>query len=207
MVASKKASHASSSDDSEDDYGGRRKAKTTSRKRRKVADFEPREVRFTSRRAAKVVSYNESEDDFSEEMEEGDSYYAQEAEPEDGIDQVLDFRLVEGVGYKDIKNDAELKEKLEFYIKWQGQSHYHATWETWGSLAGRKGFRKLENYLRRVKADFARRRDPSTTEEDIEQMEIDLERRRSELEDYRVVERVVAHKDEDDTRLYLLKCK
>jgi chromodomain-helicase-DNA-binding protein 1 len=108
----------------------------------------------------------------------------------------LDFRFKEDGKYEDIKTDAELKERLEFYIKWQGQSHYHATWETFAPLVGRKGFRKLENFLKKVKADFARRMDPSTTSEDIAQME-----------EHRVVERVVAHKEEDDTRSYLLKCK
>jgi hypothetical protein len=71
LLASKKTSPASStSDDSEYDDYGRKKSTTRSRKRQKVADFEQRAVRFTSRRSAKVVSYNESEDDFSKEIEE-----------------------------------------------------------------------------------------------------------------------------------------
>jgi chromodomain-helicase-DNA-binding protein 1 len=181
MVASKKTSPESSDDSEDDDYG--RKSTTRSRKRQKVADFEQRAVRFTSRRAAKVVSYNESEDDFSEEIEEVvDSYYMEEAEAEIGIDQVLDFRFKEDGKYEDIKTDAELKERLEFYIKWQGQSHYHATWETFAPLVGRKGFRKLENFLKKVKVDFARRMDPSTTPEDIAQMDIEQVNRRSVIE-------------------------
>jgi chromodomain-helicase-DNA-binding protein 1 len=119
----------------------------------------------------------------------------------------LDFRFKEDGKYEDIKTDAELKERLEFYIKWQGQSHYHATWETFAPLVGRKGFRKLENFLKKVKADFARRMDPSTTPEDIAQMDIEQVNHRSGIEEHRVVERVVAHKEEDDTRSYLLKCK
>ncbi|KAA8908461.1 P-loop containing nucleoside triphosphate hydrolase protein [Sphaerosporella brunnea] len=217
MAASKKpspipyVSSRSGSSDDDEDYGSKRKSKT-SRKRRKVSDFEPAEVRFSTRRVGKV-SYNESDDDdFSEEIEADDAQYAYPEESNiAGIDQVLDFRVKAGEdqpAYLDLTTDTLLKEHLEFYIKWQDQSHYHATWETFESLAGYKGFRKLENFLRnKVKADHARRLASSTTPEDIEQMELDLERLRGELEEYRIVERIVAHKDEGDVRYYFVKWK
>jgi chromodomain-helicase-DNA-binding protein 1 len=215
MVASKKPSPvpyvSSSSDDSGDDYGTKRKSKSH-RKRRKVVDFQPGEVRFSTRRAGKVTSYNESEDDFSDEMEVDTNFSYQEEESNiSGIDQVLDFRVKEGeeaLEYKELKTDDLLKEHLEFYIKWQGQSHYHASWETFQTLVGHKGFRKLENFLRnKVKADYVRRMASTTTREDIEQMEIDRERLRHEIDEYRIVERVIAHRDGGDVREYLIKCE
>jgi hypothetical protein len=105
-IASKRASPVtvsySSDEDSGFEYGNKRKAKSKS-KRRKAIDFsEPAEVRFSTRRAAKVANYNEDDDDFEEEDEEdshGGYVYQQEEEvPVVGIDVVLDYRPKEGAG-------------------------------------------------------------------------------------------------------------
>lgn len=93
-------------------------------------------------------------------------------------------------------------------IKWQGKSHYHASWETPESLVGYKGLRKLDNYMRKVvESDYWTRMNPSTTREDIEAMDLDKERDRDALEDYVVVERVIAHRDDDSGRHYMVKWK
>jgi hypothetical protein len=80
-------------DDSGDDDYGRKKSKIISRKREKVADFEPREVRFTSRRAAspKMISQTRS----------------------DRIDQVFDFRVKEGGDALDIKIEVYWEHNVE----------------------------------------------------------------------------------------------
>lgn len=84
---------------------------------------------------------------------------------------------------------------MRFLVKWQGYSHIHDTWETFASLSAFKGFKRVENYIKGpFKAQEARRNDPSTSREDIEALEIDKERLADQLEGYKQVERIVAHR-------------
>jgi chromodomain-helicase-DNA-binding protein 1 len=93
-------------------------------------------------------------------------------------------------------------------IKWQGKSHYHATWEIADSLAGYKGWRKLENYVRKVvEQEYYARTDPNTTLEEIEALNLDRERDRDALAEFVIVERVIAHSDDNGMREYMVKCK
>lgn len=83
----------------------------------------------------------------------------------------------------------------EYYVKWQGRSYLHNTWETVESLRQYKGFQKLKNYQKKVvEPDRAIRHDPSVTREEIEQMDIRLQMERDVLEDYRTVERVIGQR-------------
>lgn len=94
-------------------------------------------------------------------------------------------------------------------IKWQGQSHYHATWESFETLrdAGHK-LRKLDNYFKKaIDNDYWNRVSPSTTREDIEAMDLDRERDRDAIAEYVIAERVIAHRDEDAGRQYMVKCE
>lgn len=90
-------------DESEDDYGVKR-TKTKRRRRRLVHDSPgpAAEVRFSTRKAARVTNYNEDDDDDFEEpiAQPGEAGYVyQEEEPDiGGIDVVLDHRPREGVG-------------------------------------------------------------------------------------------------------------
>lgn len=92
-------------DDSEEEYGtkrGPRKPKKQNKNKKKQSrrkagvDFdEPAEVRFSTRRAAKITNYNEDDDDDDEEDE--DEGFMQHLYPEEdtnatGIDLVLDHR-------------------------------------------------------------------------------------------------------------------
>ena len=99
--------HRSASEE-DDTYGGQRErtfVKKHKRRQQAVASGhgtpQLEEVRFSSRRAAKVANYNEDanlglSDEESEEMTPG-YYYTQEAETA-AIDQVLNHRLKEGAG-------------------------------------------------------------------------------------------------------------
>lgn len=163
------------------------------------------EIRFSSRNSKQVnytVDYDEDdadllesgpEFDHDEEDDEanGDYYYYQqaaEAEDERGIDQVMDHKINE--------DNAELtnEPKLDylFKVKWSDASHLHNTWESWSTLKDFKGFRKVDNYIKQfIIMDREIRNDPLTTKEDIEAMDIDLERRRDEQNEYTEVERIV----------------
>jgi len=72
-----------------------------------------------------------------------------------------------------------------------------------------KGIRKLDNYVRKVKADFERRHAPETTREDIEAWDIDKERVQDAYNEHKQVERVIATKEDEETEevMYLVKCE
>jgi len=75
------------------------------------------------------------------------------------------------------------------------------------NLVGQKGYRKVENYMRKVVlADYWIRTNPSTTPEEIEQLNLKQERRREENAAFHIVERVIAHRDLDTGRQYMVKC-
>lgn len=98
---------------------------------------------------------------------------------------------------------------FEYYIKWQGKSHMHDTWETTESVAGFRGIRRLENYYRKaIEFELSLRFDnDEITPEQREEYLLDKERQQEALEDYTKVERVVAVRDGDDGDEYLIKWK
>lgn len=88
------------------------------------------EVRFSSRRAAKVTTYNEDEGfDFSEEDTENmtPNYYYAEEDTRPSIDQVLNHRLLEGVGPFMIT--------LQFYLDNANNSHQNLKLPTSTSMS------------------------------------------------------------------------
>lgn len=103
------------------------------------------------------------------------------------IDTILDHEPLEGADDPD-----DPKTGLQYYVKWQGYSHLHNTWETYQDLSQFKGAKKLDNYIKQfVILDTEIRTDPATTREDIEAMDIDRERRRDEYAEFKTVERIV----------------
>lgn len=88
-------------DESEDEYGAKRRTKSQKKRRRVAVEHdEPAEVRFSTRKAAKVTNYNEDDDDFEMDSDDADAppYVYEEEEAISGIDLVLDHRLKDGVG-------------------------------------------------------------------------------------------------------------
>lgn len=91
----------------------------------------------------------------------------------------------------------------EFYVKWQGRSHLHNTWETTQSLREYRGFKKLQNYIKKVvEPDRAMREDPTVTKEEIEQQDIRIQMDRDMLEDYSTVERIIGQRRVERTEDY-----
>ncbi|ODV88036.1 hypothetical protein CANARDRAFT_205428 [[Candida] arabinofermentans NRRL YB-2248] len=152
-----------------------------------------------------------SEDEFSEQQDNGGYYYDDEpiVEPE-SIDIVLDHRVIgdeasgsddeEGKSeqelqrIKDVVSNGDPKTEFEYLIKWTNTSHLHNTWETYGSIKerGLKGFKKLDNYINQyIIMDRQIRRDPFVTREDIEQIDLENDTRRENMQDYKKVERIV----------------
>jgi len=181
-----------------------RVSRTKSRSSRPSLDASFAEaVRISSRKATRVTNYNEEDSD--EEMEDEDYAYqvAQQAAYDAGprVDVFLDYRYKDGL---DPESTSLSAENLEFYVKWVGMSHYHATWETAESLVQCKAQKKMANYITKLRNRMEARMGCSRDE--IENMDIELERDRSALEEYVIVERVIAQRQGDQGREYLVKC-
>lgn len=207
---------APASDSDSDDYGGARAKTLTKKHRRRQQDssnLNPifQEKRWNSRRAAQVNAgaYNQDSDDFLEDDSEimtPDNWAADVEDTSPYIDMVLKHQLKEG---KDVK-DADIgRDDFEYYVKWQGKSHYHATWETTTSLTGARGFRRVENYYKKfILDDIYMARDIDVPPEEREKWMMDRERETDALLEHTKVERVIGKRrnDEGDTE-YFVKWK
>uniref|UniRef100_A0A093VCX1 Chromodomain helicase hrp3 n=1 Tax=Talaromyces marneffei PM1 TaxID=1077442 RepID=A0A093VCX1_TALMA len=208
--ASRSVTRSSPSDSDTDEYGGT-STRTARRRQLQAAKVRiPAEVRFSSRNATKVANYNEDSDDMFEEDEENltpnDASTAQYYNGP-GIDFVLDHRLKDGVDPNISDTDVTIRDCL-YYIKWQNQSHYHATWESSDSLKYHTGFRRLENYFKnKVKTDLYLNNDPDVAPEEKEKWNLDRERDIESLEDYKKVDRIIGHRDTLDGTEYFVKWK
>ncbi|EMT65255.1 Chromodomain helicase hrp3 [Fusarium odoratissimum] len=205
-----RASTADSDSDS-DTYGGAR-AKSLQKKARMQREAQPdlafAEKRWSSRRAAQVQqgAYEESdvdEDDDDDELAPM-AYTVDYIDDSPYIEKVVRHRLKDGfeISYGLTKND------FEYFIKWQGKSHLHDTWETFQDIRDYRGYRKVENYFRKViEYEVDIRVGDDIPPETKEQFFLDRERDEEAFEDYTKVERVVAVRDGEDDTEYLVKWK
>ena len=200
----------SDSDSDIDAYGGSRRAAAKKQHRRlqqSTRDTTPAhgEVRFSTRKAAKVSNYNEDDDDLFDEDDMQPQWTYVEEDTSPSIHVVLNHRLREEQG----KEASELtRDDFEYFIKWQGKAHYHATWETNSALAGCRGIRRLENYFRKaVQEDIHMTHDKDIPLEEREKWNLDRERDTDALNDYVKVERVIRMRsgESGDTEYYV-KC-
>ncbi|GAA6007757.1 hypothetical protein JCM11491_003954 [Sporobolomyces phaffii] len=211
-------SSAEGSSDEDEDYTGNKKYKSKKRKpARTVRDFEM--PRFSSRNGKALPNYNESAmfSDLSEDEEEGeyDGGWVEEAATESNED------AIDGIfGHKrDVNHASDEKDEpqrnLVFLIKWQNYSHIHDTWETYEYLKRFKGFKRVENYIKKIFwPQQLALSDPTLSREDLEAVHLERERKADELEAYKHVERVIsqreapANKDIDHEHVeYLCKWK
>ncbi|KAI8812919.1 SNF2 family N-terminal domain-containing protein, partial [Cladochytrium replicatum] len=95
---------------------------------------------------------------------------------------------------------------MEYFIKWKGKSHMRNTWHPIDELREFNGFKKVQNYQDKVEYQLAKRRDRSTTKEELEHMDIQRELYRAEIKDYLIVERVIGQREgENGETEYLVK--
>ncbi|TAQ88488.1 hypothetical protein B7494_g3200 [Chlorociboria aeruginascens] len=204
----------SNSDSDSDTYGGARARTQTKKKRRHQLESSGlvpayQEKRWNSRRAAQVTvgAYQESDAELEDESEMmTPNYWANDTEdPTPYIDVVLKHKLKVGndMGKEDLGRDD-----FEYYIKWQGKSHYHSTWETTTSLTGMRGFRRLENYYRKIVVeDIYMTVGEDIPPEEKEKWMLDRERDSDALLDYTKVERVIGTRTGDEGNEYYVKWK
>lgn len=178
-------------------------------------------TRFSSRNNNRVVNYNvensDDEDEFliSDEDEiddeetddlENNDFYDKEpsmtpaslVEETHHVDLVIDHKLIDTflsqkqTFDKQIPTLDQCKERYQFLIKWNDQSHLHNTWETYQSLGSIRGTKKVDNYCKQfIIGDQQVRLDPYVTREDVELMDIEKERRIDEFQEYCIPERII----------------
>ncbi|KAJ7091217.1 SNF2 family N-terminal domain-containing protein [Mycena epipterygia] len=175
--------------DSDSEYGSRPKKK---KKSRSTAD----EVRVSSR-GVKVPNYVDDVQDFEkfEEEEPDAGYYAGPAiqyQEEDEIEAVLAHSRDEG---READPEDLWFDNVRFHIKWKNFSHLHNTDETYDFLKRFKGLKRVDNYIKAYKLWQARVTAPGISREDVEALQIDKEREKEELETFKTVERIVAHRE------------
>jgi chromodomain-helicase-DNA-binding protein 1 len=200
----------SASDGDDDAYGGRRGKLTKKQKQRflQSGNLTPShaEVRFSTRRSAKVSNYNEDDDDemFLEDEDPDNltpNYWVGEEDNSPAIDIVLNHRL-----RADVTAATYKKEDYEFLIKWQQKAYYHATWETTDTLANVRSLRRLDNYLKKVLAvEEHIANAPNIAPEDKEKWMLDREQLLDTIEEYKKVERVIGKQDGPDGLEYYVK--
>ncbi|KAF2460817.1 P-loop containing nucleoside triphosphate hydrolase protein [Lineolata rhizophorae] len=205
-------SAATEDSDGSDEYVSNRRNATTKKQRRRqlqvAAGLAPpsrTEVRFSTRNAAKVTNYNEDdEDDLDDDEDEAAAGYTYAAENNTpSVDVVLDHRRKDGVA-TDVYNGD--KDDYEFQIKWTDQAHYHATWETFATLQGYRGYRRVENYFRKtVLVEQHILYDDEASPEDREAWAIQRDQDMRKLEVNKQVERVIGDRDGEQEKEYYVK--
>lgn len=149
-------------------------------------------------------AYEESDVD-DEELEQGAGYYVTDyVDKSPYIEKVVNHRIRDGfvLQYDTSRHD------FEYFIKWQGKSHLHDTWDTVDGLRNVRGFRKVENYFRKVvEQELDIRFGYDVPPESKEQFFLDRERVEEAFEDFTKVERVVAVREGDHDTEYFVKWK
>ncbi|OCL09033.1 chromo domain-containing protein 1 [Glonium stellatum] len=209
------ASTAESDSDSDTYVGARRNVPTKKQRQRQLqvaAGLLPpsrAEVRFSTRRNRPVANYNEDDEDMFDDDESElttPNYWGAAAEDNSpAIDIVLDHRPKENSGL-DPRNPH--KKNFDYFIKWQGKAHYHATWEEFETVSTYRGFRKLENYFRKIILEEMHFKvheedDP----DDYDKYKIDREKVREAILDFQQVERVIGTRQGEDETEYYVKWK
>ncbi|KAI5476979.1 ATP-dependent DNA helicase Hrp3 [Pseudohyphozyma bogoriensis] len=184
----------SDSEEDDDSYGNKSKKKKGGK--RSAKEFEV--PRYSSRNGKELPNYNEAAVDWD--LSESDDDYGRAAYAvyedkgvEDSIDGVHAHKR--DIEHVDDEKD-EPHRNLRYLVKWQNYSHIHDTWETYEYLKKFKGFKRVENYIKGVWQVQQRIiKDPATSREDLEALEIEKERQSEQLEGYKQVERIIAQRD------------
>lgn len=210
--------HVAAESDSDSDYGARSKKK----KPKRISDSEIR----VSSRGGRVPNYVDDVQDFEKfEDEDGEAtYYVDpnvQFKEEDEIEAVLSHSRDEGreadpddLWFDNIVCSCFLYCKVgrligalckRFHIKWKNFSHLHNTDETYEFLKRFKGLKRVDNYIKAYKQWQARLNAPGLSREDAEALLLDREREKQDLETYRTVERIVAHREGAESIEYFCK--
>ncbi|KAH7913675.1 SNF2 family N-terminal domain-containing protein [Hygrophoropsis aurantiaca] len=111
---------------------------------------------------------------------------------DDEIEAVLGHCREEG---REDEPDDLWFDNVRFHIKWKNFSHLHNTDEIYEFLKRFKGLKRVDNYIKAFKIYLGRLNALGLSQEDRESLLLDKEREKEELETYKVVERIVSHRE------------
>ncbi|XP_020273796.1 protein CHROMATIN REMODELING 5-like isoform X3 [Asparagus officinalis] len=162
----------------------------------------------TSGRAVRKVSYVESEESEKEDEErttKSQKLLQDDADEEDAdsIERVL-WHQPKGMAEDAIRNNRSAQpsvlstmsdsepewDKVEFYIKWKGQSYLHCQWKPFSDLQNVTGFKKVLNYIKRASEE--RKYKVALSREEVEVHDVSKEMELDLLKQYSQVERIFA---------------
>ncbi|KAH9602190.1 hypothetical protein KSS87_018457 [Heliosperma pusillum] len=193
--------------DSDEGFRARRKSHLT----KSSKEGRKNETR-TSSRSTRKVSYVESDDGEEADEEKNKKAHKEDFEEEDAdaIERVL-WHQPRGMAEEAMRNNKSTEpvllshlfdtepdwNEMEFLIKWKGQSHLHCQWKSLVELQNLSGFKKVLNYMKRVKEDVRFRMSVSREEIEVhdvsKEMDLDLFKQNCQ------VERIIAHRISKDS--------
>ncbi|KAG5648598.1 hypothetical protein DXG03_003209 [Asterophora parasitica] len=183
------------------EYGSRPHKKK--KKPRSSAD----DVRVSSR-GGKIPNYLDDVQDFEkyEDEEDGDNDYYVDPNVQFQEDDEIEFVLGHSRD-EDHKKDNEDKwvENMRFHIKWKNFSHLHNTDELYEFLKRFRGLKRVDNYIKNHKVWQSKMAASGLTQEETEALILDKERVKQEQETYRIVERVISHREVGGVEEYFCK--
>ncbi|RCH93839.1 hypothetical protein CU098_000357, partial [Rhizopus stolonifer] len=183
----------SDNNESDDDWGTKKRSRRKVKPRAATDSISASDYARHSTRTRKIANYNVN--DIYGLSEEEDAIkipvpQTEDQEDEDAIEMVLDHKPIEGSD----SSPVDFEHNIEYQIKWKNYSHLHNTWEPYPYLSTFKGFRRVENYINRMKDEQAFRDTHYISKEEIEQQDINMSRLREEIKEWSTVERITAAK-------------
>ncbi|QDZ20038.1 SNF2 family DNA-dependent ATPase [Chloropicon primus] len=101
-------------------------------------------------------------------------------------------------------DDDDESKTLKLYVKWQRRAYIYSTWEFDEDLQLLNGYKRISNYMRKVKDAEAKK--PYLSPEEIEQMDVEKEMELQLVEQHMEIDRIVEEQDcENHGTCYLIK--
>mmetsp|Transcript_20097 Transcript_20097/g.31905 ORF Transcript_20097/g.31905 Transcript_20097/m.31905 type:complete len:837 (-) Transcript_20097:1991-4501(-) len=200
IVQPQESDESSESDDSnsESSYEPRRrgrKRKSEAERKREAEEYNNRRRASSLRNVQRKSYYEDDSDDFMDAEDRAVARRMAKAKTEEEEGHVIEHVM-------DHKGDNEHKQYL---IKWKGSAHIHNTWVEASQVVGLKGYKKLQNYMRKAAEyeAYISRLHP----EDKEQELVYREMQRTSRESYMRVSRIVSERNDEDGTKYLVLWK
>jgi chromodomain-helicase-DNA-binding protein 1 len=200
-----------SESDADEEFFTNKRSKHSKKHRRHLKDVAEGLVpptqahqRFSTRQRVSIANYTETTDnEFEEEDSVTPNYWANAPEDDSPfIGQVLAHEILDNRSYADDELD---KQHFRYWIRWEGQSHYHATWESYQDLKNNRGNRKIDNYFKKIIIPFIDQEQGDATAEDKELLKMQYQLKVDEYLEHQKVERVIGMREGNDGTQYLVK--
>lgn len=175
------------------------------------------EARNPARRANKPATYNEADEDMTDEEDVAEWTFTDQTQPKGpSVGAVLDYRRI---GHEDCRPFEKLdgddpgktpdRTNFEYLIRLDGKAHYSATWLKVPDILAMAGSKRLYYfYLKTVMVQWLYFNSADVSAEDKEAAAMQRIEELDKLQEHTVVERIVDEEQtEDGVSLYYIKWK